>query len=81
MIKSIKKGPFIENYIIKQIYNKNKYIIIKNKSSYINNIFIKYFIYIYNGKYFLHFKVLFNIVNYYFGSFILTKKFNNFKIK
>jgi small subunit ribosomal protein S19 len=80
-MRSVWKGPFIDNRVLNEIYelhkaNKKKTPIkIMTKNSVIFPSFVGLTFFIFNGKKFLTLTVNENMVGHKFGEFIVTKKY------
>jgi len=80
-MRSVWKGPFIDNRVLNEIYelhkaNKKKAPIkIMTKNSVIFPSFVGLTFFISNGKKFLTLTVNENMVGHKFGEFIVTKKY------
>lgn len=80
MARSIKKGPFIADHLLKKIetlVKSGKKEVIKtwSRGSMIIPDFIGYTVNVYNGKSFIPVYVTENMVGHKFGEFALTRKF------
>jgi len=80
-MRSVWKGPFIDNNILDEIYklyksNKRKVPIkIVSKNSVIFPSFVGLTFFISNGKKFLALTINENMVGHKFGEFVVTKKY------
>jgi small subunit ribosomal protein S19 len=81
MVRSLWKGPFIKNNILKQVYLKKdkNYIKIWSRSSMIFPCFVGLTFEVYNGKGLVAFLVKKNMVGLKFGEFVLTRKITKHK--
>ncbi len=80
MARSIKKGPFIADHLLKKIetlVKSGKKEVIKtwSRGSMIIPDFIGYTVNVHNGKSFIPVYVTENMVGHKFGEFALTRKF------
>lgn len=80
MNRSIWKGVFIDNYLLKTINNK-KIIKIYSRRSIIYPSFINKKVNIYNGNKFITRKITNNMIGHKFGEFALTRQLYVFKGK
>nr|YP_009317243.1 30S ribosomal protein S19 [Palpitomonas bilix]BAV82411.1 30S ribosomal protein S19 [Palpitomonas bilix] len=77
MTRSIWKGPFIDNYLLKKIQKnntKNKFIKIWSRRSVILSEFIGFKFQVYNGQRFINITVTEDMVGHKFGEFSKTRK-------
>jgi small subunit ribosomal protein S19 len=80
MARSIKKGPFIADHLLKKIETlvkagKKEVIKTWSRGSMIIPDFIGYTVNVHNGKSFIPVYVTENMVGHKFGEFALTRKF------
>lgn len=85
MVRSLYKGPFINNKLLKDAIhakeNNVKFIYTRSRSSTITFDFIDLMVYIYNGKKYFPLRINEDMLGYKFGDFIFTKKKMVFKKK
>jgi small subunit ribosomal protein S19 len=83
MTRSLWKGPFLENFILKQLNNVNsshgKSIFIRSRNSIIFPSCVGLIFNVYNGKKFTSLVIKKNMVGLKFGEFVITRKLKNFK--
>jgi small subunit ribosomal protein S19 len=86
MTRSLWKGPFICNFILKQVYKQKNQTVFKlikvwSKNSMIFPSFVGLNFEVYNGKQFILLNVKENMIGAKFGEFISTKKLAKHKRK
>jgi small subunit ribosomal protein S19 len=81
MNRSLWKGTFIENHLLKNINNNKKIIKIYSRRSIIYPLFINKKVNIYNGNKFITRKITSDMIGHKFGEFALTRQLYVFKGK
>lgn len=86
MTRSLWKGPFLENFILKQFKNTEKSqnktykpIFIRSRNSIIFPSFMGLTFNVYNGKKFVSLIIKKNMVGRKFGEFVMTRKLTKHK--
>lgn len=87
MVRSLWKGPFVNNTLLKHVYKqknqivRNQFIKIWSKNSLIFPSFVGICFEVYNGKQFILLVVKESMVGSKFGTFVFTRKLAKHKFK